>query len=195
MVSDVGTRRAFPDPDLRRALDLHIPTDLSDETRAHEHRCGIEAVGHALAHTIAFVEFPAQVSSCAPYALHLCGQRAYRYIASRFDVFAGLDFMDWLAQGRLRELKRRARGALALYFEVDTWKHAGVFMGAERVKSKWGQFNIYDHGTWEVPGSYGDRVKFFAMPAWEHALQLFLEYARDRDVPDEVISAAARWRD
>lgn len=48
---------------------------------------------------------------------------------------------------------------LAVYFRGDIPSHFGRIQG-DMIRSKWGQGPAWNHGLWEVPHSYGDRVKY-----------------------------------
>ncbi len=69
-----------------------------------------------------------------------------------------------LGQGILRENSVPLEDALALYFDTDKPKHAGLMKSDSRVSSKWGLGHLWEHGLREVPSSYGDDVRFFERP-------------------------------
>jgi hypothetical protein len=46
-----------------------------------------------------------------------------------------------------------------VYLEGDTPKHFGRLEG-NKVMSKWGRGRIQNHGLWEVPITYGSKVKY-----------------------------------
>jgi hypothetical protein len=46
-----------------------------------------------------------------------------------------------------------------VYLEGDTPKHFGWLEG-NKVMSKWGRGRILNHGLWEVPITYGTKVKY-----------------------------------
>ncbi len=133
-------------------------------------------------HTIIYCDEQPGDGVCLPYALGLLGQPAYEDIAmSAIGVtgsFVGTDFANWLADGRLTEIDRQCEGALVFYFKDDLWAHAGKIVQHGRVRSKWGQFPVYEHEIWEVPCRYGDAVRFFEMPP----LDIFQEYAASRGI-------------
>jgi hypothetical protein len=81
-----------------------------------------------------------------------------------------------------------------LYYAAAQWMHAGVSVGPNRFKSKWGAYPIYVHGLAEVPAKYGDHVRFFECPSAAEALELFLRYARDSGVCEEHIALTRTGR-
>lgn len=46
-----------------------------------------------------------------------------------------------------------------VYLEGDTPKHFGRIDG-KKVRSKWGRGRILNHGLWDVPLTYGSKVKY-----------------------------------
>jgi hypothetical protein len=57
---------------------------------------------------------------------------------------------------------------------------------------EWGTFPVYEHGLWEVPANYGDRVAVMQSLYPDDAYQLFLEYAALKGVPEDVLAFASR---
>jgi hypothetical protein len=104
-------------------------------------------------------------------------------------VKPGCAFVTWLLEEeRLVEIDRARANALALYFEEDPWKHAGVVSGKDRIVSKWGTYAVFDHRTSEVPGNYGNYVRFFERPDPAVAARLFFEFAcRELDLTQKEI--------
>jgi hypothetical protein len=72
-----------------------------------------------------------------------------------------------LAPARVRQHGIEARPAVSALGAAD----AGVFP-------------VYDHPIREVPANYGDEVRFYRLPEADAGLIWFLEYARDRGVPN-----------
>jgi hypothetical protein len=67
--------------------------------------------------------------------------------------------------------------ALALYFDQDLWKHAGIVNGRDRITSKWGTYAVFDHRLSEVPGNYGNDIRFFELLSPSDAARLLFEFA------------------
>jgi hypothetical protein len=174
----------------RRNKALRIALDFPAGTLVGEHAAKLETIRRGYPHTIVLKQEPADLT-CVPYAFGLTNNLMYRKIAAGFnrEVFAGQKFIEWVLNDRLREVSRRTLGALALYFSAKIWRHIGFISAMDRVTSKWGTFPVYDHHLWEVPISYGDKLRFFKRPAPEDAVALFLDYCRyecvtDRDIAD-----------
>jgi hypothetical protein len=86
---------------------------------------------------------------------------------------------ELLLHDELREIGVSAAkaGTIVLYFADDIVTHGGVIIsGNGRIRSKWGPSELYEHDLWEIPGSYGDRVKFFAAPDPERIIDLLEEH-------------------
>lgn len=175
--------RALADTDLRRDLP-----GRDSELTSLEHRDAIERLREGSQHTIRFRESRFD-GSCMTYTLGLDTQERYRTVALAFKppVFAGKDFADWLVD-QIDEQDTPSTGALALYFEGDTWRHVGAIddMDGPRVVSKWGEMAVFEHGLDEVPTGYGDNVRFFEKPDPHRALDLFLGYARSVTSEEEI---------
>ena len=169
--------------DLRRDLP-----GRDSELTSLEHRDAIERLREGSQHTIRFRESRFD-GSCMTYALGLDTQEKYRTVALAFEppVFAGKDFADWLVE-QIDEQDTPSMGALALYFEEDTWRHVGTIddIDGPRVVSKWGEMAVFEHGLDEVPAGYGDNMRFFEKPDPERALDLFLNYARSVTSDEEI---------
>lgn len=163
------------DPALRAALDL-------DGAAIGEHAELVAAVNKAHPHSIRFVA--SFEGTCATYALDLGDDPIYRAIASAGDgsVFAGRRLMEWLLDGRLVETGIPEIGALVVYFSGDRWTHVGRLVGPTRVRSKWGVFPVYEHGTFEVPSAYGETVRFFHSLEPSAALNLFIKFAEQESL-------------
>lgn len=49
-----------------------------------------------------------------------------------------------------------------------------------KIRSKWGEFPVYEHPLWEIPIRYGDRLRCYEMPS--NAMELFTTYAHMRGI-------------
>ena len=55
-------------------------------------------------------------------------------------------------------------GDVAIYFSESDLLHAGKY-DSGKIVTKWGKGHVWEHGLWEVPTSYGARVKWYAKPS------------------------------
>jgi hypothetical protein len=55
--------------------------------------------------------------------------------------------------------------------------HAGIALGAQRIRSKWGTYAAFEHGLSEVPADYGDLVRAYHLPSCSEAANLFFDSA------------------
>jgi hypothetical protein len=99
--------------------------------------------------------------------------------------------MNWMLDGKLREVSRAKVEDLVCYFSAKGFEHVGVLLREGRATSKWGIMPRYHHGLAETPDSYGDRVRFFARPSIDDARSLFRSYAHAAGLRDEEIERAA----
>lgn len=63
-----------------------------------------------------------------------------------------------------------------LYFEGDQLKHSGL-QRRESVQSKWGDCHTWEHGLFEVPASYGERVAFYVIPPVDVVVDAYVRFA------------------
>jgi catechol 2,3-dioxygenase-like lactoylglutathione lyase family enzyme len=94
-------------------------------------------------------------------------------LAVTADFVSGL-FGEVLAE---REPGRATDEDIIIYFDNNTPTHAGKF-NKGRVVSKWGTGHLWEHPIYEVPLSYGNRIKFY-LPVDRHdILKRFIRYAK-----------------
>lgn len=65
---------------------------------------------------------------------------------------------------------------VTLYYEGDQLKHSGLQRGG-RVRSKWGDCHTWEHGLFEVPASYGERVAHYVVPDADVAVDAYIRFA------------------
>lgn len=65
-----------------------------------------------------------------------------------------------------------------LYLTNSAPSHAARLKGRDRFVSKWGLGLLWEHGLYELPVSYGERHKLFALTGEHEAIKVFLEYAK-----------------
>lgn len=155
------------DLELRRALDA-----LTDLT-AEQH---LAAVMNIKGHGITLYRRCA-VGNCLSRALMASDCLHSNYLELVAKLFASNTdeaFLDWLRDHG--HLAKGANGALALYYEDESWRHAGVRQQDGTIISKWGVgWYIYRHGSCELPLRYG-HPRFFEKPDERRALDLFIEF-------------------
>ena len=142
--------------------------------------CGIvAALQVGFHHTIRCIDQAAE-GTCVIYALGLRDQ--FPCLCAELE-FPGTKqvakFVKWLLdEERLTETDDAPQGALVLYFDGETWTHAGVALGMQRIRSKWGNYAVFDHALREVPADYGNVVGFYSMPDIAHAAELLFQFVR-----------------
>jgi hypothetical protein len=120
--------------------------------------------------------------NCYALALGLVDTPRYQTIVQTHDdsALANSAFVSQLiASGELCAVSESdaPTGCLVVYCADEKPKHAGLVITDEkRVRSKWGPGEIYEHGLWEVPKSYGGRLRFFGPPKPDRILKLLDEY-------------------
>jgi hypothetical protein len=87
------------------------------------------------------------------------------------------DFVsNLLDKEELQELDSSAAemGDIVLYFDENKVRHGASIVSPGRLRSKWRPQELYDHALWEVPGTFGDQVKFFIRPDPERIMELLI---------------------
>ncbi|MFA6410351.1 MAG: SEC-C metal-binding domain-containing protein [Candidatus Buchananbacteria bacterium] len=78
----------------------------------------------------------------------------------KLEVTFGSDFISWLIdKGYLTQNKN---ANIVIYFDDKIPKHAGLVIG-NKIISKWGMGNTWQHDLWEVPSSYGNSFDYFEL--------------------------------
>jgi hypothetical protein len=164
---------------------LEAATEAEDESEY------LDRLAAALgSHTNAIIRldspYPIQTYTCFVHAFRFTQKPEYIAIAKRgFNVvYAGPGFMAWLLQNSLLievSAKQATDGDLAVYFTDDgRVKHGGLYVGNERVESKWGMGHLFQHAIFEVPESYGTKVKFFKQITSSNAFGHFRRFAVEK---------------
>jgi hypothetical protein len=130
--------------------------------------------------------YPIERYTCLMHVFEFTDSPEYAAIASRgFNVvYASPTFAHWLLDHSfLDEIppEEVEKGDLVFYFSEDgRIKHAGLVVGDNRVESKWGLGHLFQHGLFEVPESYGTRVRFFKKIDYDTASGHFRRFAKDK---------------
>ncbi|HEX9466262.1 MAG TPA: hypothetical protein VGB82_26995 [Alphaproteobacteria bacterium] len=129
--------------------------------------------------------------TCFVYATRLLWSPSYIRIArkakhfggsARTPFFASPEFVRHLLDsGVLARISRgdAQEGDTIVYQENEKPVHAGVIVGGDLVRSKWGDGGrLFEHPMLEVPASYGDTVTRCRAIARADALKAFVRYIR-----------------
>lgn len=128
---------------------------------------------------------PIRRYTCLMHVFDFAGKPEYAAIATSGlgRIFAASAFAHWLIErGLLAEVNQADvhEGDLVFYFGDDgRFQHAGMCVTDGRVVSKWGIGHLYEHGLFEVPESYGTKVRFFRKLSYEEAFENFTRFAED----------------
>jgi hypothetical protein len=180
------------DQNARRGLDV-----IADDPDISTHRVRIAVLSGELGLSIRVLSDydPASRESfnCFEYALCLTEQVRNSFLAQLADlnVLVDYEFVRWLCDAALLHHKTQDEmqdGDLVLYCHDGKAMHAGQWQGG-RVRSKWGNGLMYDHGTDEVPWSYGEPRWYQAIPPGIVKAQL-VSFARSRGVSAEILEDA-----
>jgi hypothetical protein len=179
---------------LRRKL-----RDITAVTDAYRHPSLLRRVSRIYRNTIRLLpsSHPIYRYTCLMHVFRFAEHPDYIAIAHHGPghVCAGADFAHWLiARGLLMPLRaEEARsGDLVFYFQDGSFRHAGMLTEDGRVVSKWGTGQLYEHGLYEVPDTYGDEIRYFASLSCDAAFEYFTWFAAEQGVPQHLLQASPR---
>lgn len=115
--------------------------------------------------------------NCYAYALGIVDNPRYQALVERHhSALANSEFMSTLLVcGELIEINEAnvRIGDLVIYSKDGRVTHAGVTVtDRQSVLSKWGPNELYEHGLWEVPESYGGQMQFAEAPDTNRIIDL-----------------------
>lgn len=153
---------------------------ITREENVSKHPRLVRSLRARAPHTIRIAQADQSLSrfTCAVYAFDLTEDTHYQQIASygTGQTFAGRDFVEFLLSAQ--RLEKNQMGNLAIYFENGAFRHIAKVIGQDRLISKWGTGQLWEHSLWEVPESYGSRLEFYRIPEGRTGIDLFLDYAK-----------------
>lgn len=165
--------------DLRQNLQI-----ITDTIPVDQHPEKIQDLVSLTGHGIKVVDssYPVNEYTCVVHSFELVRDPLYVSVAEfgLGRIFAGSEFIHYLLDQRLLsecQCDSVFSGDLVMYFQNKSFKHIGLMLEKNRVLSKWGTGHLYDHLTWEVPISYGDKVRYFKKLAPAEGLDLFVSFA------------------
>jgi len=107
--------------------------------------------------------------NCFAYGLGLWEHDDYirRVNAANNSAIVNSQFVRAILDGGMLEEINAAEatsGDVLLYFHKEAVIHAAVVGENQTCRSKWGGNEVHQHGLWEVPAQYGDRVRYYRAP-------------------------------
>ncbi|MGA7674417.1 MAG: hypothetical protein WCA78_05155 [Rhizomicrobium sp.] len=126
--------------------------------------------------------------NCHTFALGLNSTERYTLLTHRYqnlrlgdsDFIVSGKFMESLRSGGvLSPIRGREKdpNRLVIYLSHGRITHSALSLKDHLFVSKWSGSELHDHGMWEVPASYGDKVEWYIRPSSQDALkalELFL---------------------
>lgn len=171
-------------PELRQKLEDAVKlNDFGDFARRlerlrHEHSHGITIIEMSISKLSTF--------NCYAYALGIWENSEYlrRKSESARDIPVVISELvqSMLERGDFEPTNAESiqLDDMLLYFDGDDVKHGARHLHRSNVgsivRSKWGPNELFEHEMWEIPASYGDRVKFFKKPTLELCLRRIDEF-------------------
>lgn len=162
---------------LRDALEQDIAKSLDMDG----HVAKLEKLRLLFGHSIEALQFdePPQECNCVMHALDFRMEHPTTPLG-RF--FANTLYLGWLIERDVLTLieGEPMAGSLAVYYVGGKVEHVGVVQSSGRIVSKWGIGMLCEHEPFEVPSSYGSKIRYFV--------------AIDPDTAWELLAAFHNWR-
>lgn len=158
--------------------------EITDSGQEWPHK--IAALHSEYAHSIRVVcpALPGKYN-CFAFALGLHESKKYLLVAqkSKPNVFANSAFVSYLISEKiLRPIDCTAPGQKVIIYCVDgVPKHAGI-ISKQRVISKWGPGQFFEHEIFEVPLKYGTETACYYCSSISEVESGFLQYAEQQGV-------------
>ena len=172
------------DKDLRDGLDA-LTQSMFPTTYEHRWRLIEQYGGHRLKRLTDGL--PNNRYNCFSYALGIYARPDYQQLADetaeRERALVSAAFVEHLvAQGMaaMCAADQMRAGDVLLYSNDVKLQHAALVVTSDGLcRSKWGPAELYEHGRWEVPSSYGRSLKVIRLTA----------------SPDAIMAELRRWVD
>lgn len=155
--------------------------EMANGLAIDQHQSELEKIRKITNHRIALhpdnLGYGLDDCNCVMYALNLIGQikPVYRDIFGSFR--ANTDFLAHLVEiGELAETPPSTR-KIAIWRHESKITHAGIIVGANRAKSKWGSGHVYEHDLLEVPECYGSELRFYGPISRQKIIRLLDDFS------------------
>jgi hypothetical protein len=166
---------------------------LTEEQDVHNHGSLLQRLSEKFPNSIRIEtsHSPIKRYTCLMHVLEFTEDTSYIAIAEfgLRQTYAGRDFAHWMFdQGHLEVVHSFGKrpNDFVFYFTDDVFRHVGILTANDRVLSKWGLGQLYNHGLWDVPASYGNEVRFTRPIPHSRASMLFRAFATARGVPEDL---------
>ncbi len=160
---------------------------ITESIPVNQHLEKIQDLASVTGHSIKVIDsfYPIEDYTCVVHSFQLIQDPLYVSVAEfgLGRIFAGSEFIYFLLdQSLLCECQCDSvlKDNLVMYFQNESFKHVGLALDENRVLSKWGTGHLYNHLTWEVPTSYGNKVRYFKKFSAGEGLDLFVLFAESK---------------
>ena len=131
--------------------------------------------------------------NCHEYAFGLRDSKKVKRISLLYeDIFPDGHFVSWLIANALTETSKGKlqQGDVVVYFSKSEATHSGLWVDG-KIRSKWGGCHLWEHGLYEIPISYGSRLRFFQALPSKVSAEEFLRFAKGRHY--ELYANTEEW--
>jgi hypothetical protein len=165
--------------ELRQELERIVTTEI---VRVHERLIVNLAVKYPSAHLVVVPPDPScdHAYNCFMHALHLVGRLQPNVVQTQADeirfLVDSVFFRKLFETGLLEEIPESMLqpNDLIVYYKSRHKRHVGRYLAPDLIESKWGIGPLMQHGLWDVPLSYGQRLRCFK-PANQALVDAFVK--------------------
>ena len=128
----------------------------------HENR--LAEIATVIPHGISILPAPCDPlddCNCVMYAMGLVGMIEDPSGRPFGKFYADTVYLSFLIESGALTPTEDVEGALAVWYSGGTVTHVGIVQMPGRMASKWGIGQLYEHGLFEIPMSYGNEIRFF----------------------------------
>ena len=157
----------------------------------------IDRLREIYSHTIAGIyltkpPIPVREFTCFAFALGLVTWRRSAILLSQpvRPIISQAFLRDVLSESSEIRVGQAANGTVAMYQVGDEFVHAGI-VHDRRIRSKWGNGYVWEHGEFEIPLDYGSTIRHFNVPGKKRITDIFSRHAEQQLAESERSFQAA----
>ncbi len=140
------------------------------EVPVEEHPARLEETARIVPHSIRVLPTPSEEFNCVMYALGLIGRIDEPSGRPFGRYYADTAFLQTLIDRGVLLPDEETEGSVVVWSASGLIRHVGLVAAPGRAVSKWGIANLYEHGLFEVPASYGSELAFYGQADPEESM-------------------------
>lgn len=160
---------------------------ITENGNPSSHPSLIEKLNEKIPHSIKVLESITNINlyTCILFVFNIVNDEKYLSLARMCpqNIYASTEFIQFLInRNYVIELHQQSINCLIIYFENGKIKHIGRLINNNLVISKWGIGHLYQHPIFEVPSSYGTKIKCYSNINRDEMMNYFVEYAKSKEI-------------